>query len=309
MDPAWAAAIHWAARHHGVISFAEALALGIPRHRLRDWVLAGRLVRAAPEAYVVAGSVTTWHQRVRVATASGAAWASHRTAAALWELDGFQPGRVEVVTERGRRRRRSEWTVHESRTLRAVDMTTKSGVPVTSLVRTLLDLPSGAHAHLVGKALDDAARRWPGVVDAVSRRHLELPRRGRRGAKLLTDLLDERLGRGRYTDSHFEEHALRLVRSVGLPEPVLQHPVRDGDFVAHLDLAWPDIRWWLECDSVAWHTGKQPHEWDRQRRRRLKRLAWDGVEVTYDDVTVRRDRTAQELRELFHARREAVLAA
>jgi hypothetical protein len=101
---------------------------------------------------------------------------------------------------------------------------------------------------------------------------------------------------------------MRLLRSVGVPDPVPQHQVRDGDFVAYLDLAWPDIMWLVECDSLAHHFGKAPHEWDRRRRRRLKRLGWDGVEVTYDDVTKRASQTAAELRELYEIRRATMSA-
>ena len=81
-----------------------------------------------------------------------------------------------------------------------------------------------------------------------------------------------------------------MVRAAGLPEPALQHTVRDGWFVAHLDLAWPTVMWAVECDSLAHHSGKRAHEWDRRRRRRLKALGWDVVEITYDDVTLRRAR-------------------
>ena len=308
MDPAWGAVSRFARAHHGVISSHEAATLAVPPYRLVAWARSGRLTRVAPSTYVITGSTATWHQRARIATAQDGVWASHRAAAALWRLDGFDRRTIETITLHGRRRRR-DWLVHESRTLRGVDLATTDGIDATSLVRTLVDLPAVAHPHLVALALDDAARRHPGLVEAVAQRHLELPRRGRRGAKDLTELLDERLGRGRFTDTEFETKALTLVRSAGLPEPVLQHPVRDGEFVAYLDLAWPEVRWWLECDSLAWHTGKQPHEWDRQRRRRLKRLAWDGVEVTFDDVTIRREATGRELRALFAARRSAVLAA
>jgi very-short-patch-repair endonuclease len=87
---------------------------------------------------------------------------------------------------------------------------------------------------------------------------------------------------------------------------VLQYAVRDGDFVAFLDLAWPDIRWAIECDSLAHHSGKRSHEWDRTRRRRLKRLGWDVVEVTYHQVTRDGKAMASELRELYELRRKAV---
>lgn len=308
MEPDWLAVATFAGRHHGVISAADALTLGVPSYRLALWARGGRLERPAPGTYVVAGSAETWHQGVRVATALGDVWASHRTAAALRVLDGFDRRIIETVTLHGRRRRR-RWQVHESRTLRGVDLATVDGIACTSLVRTLVDLPGVAHPHLAALALDGAVRRDPGVLELVARRHLELPRRGRPGAGVLSALLDERLGRGRFTDSEFEAKALAVVRAAGLPDPVCQHPVRDGEFLAYLDLAWPDVRWSVECDSLAWHSGKQPHEWDRQRRRRLKALGWDGVEVTFDDVTIRRAGTAQELRALFDARRAAVAAA
>jgi hypothetical protein len=206
----------------------------------------------------------------------------------------------------GRRRARAGWTAHESRTLRGVDFAEVDGIGCTALARTILDLPAVSHPYLVARALDHACRDHRGMIDAIVRRHLELPRRGRRGAALMTAMLDERLGTGRFAGSGFEQATVRLVRSVGVPEPVLQHAVRDGDFVAYLDLAWPEIRWLVECDSLAHHSGKSAHEWDRARRRRLKRLGWDGAEVTYDDVTKRARATGRELRELYQARLAAV---
>src|SRR5262249_34389012 len=155
----------------------------------------GRLDHPAPEVFVVRGTPGDWRQRVRIATGSGAAWASHRTAAALWRLDGFTAGPVEVVTFHGRRPARAEGTAPESRRLRGVDLAEVDGIACTALARTILDLPAVAHPSLVARALDDACRRHRGLLDAVAQRHLELPRRGRRGAVLMTAMLDERLGR------------------------------------------------------------------------------------------------------------------
>jgi very-short-patch-repair endonuclease len=309
MDPVWARLADHAGRHHATVTSQAAQALDIPRQTLATWHERGRLDRVAPGIYVVTGSPATWHQRVAIATGSGAAWASHRTAAALRDLDGFRRLKVEVVTPHGRRRKRTAWIVHESRVLRGVDLDEVDAIPCTSVARTVLDLPAVAPAGLVAQALDHACRRWPGMLDTITQRHLELARRGRKGTRLLAEMLDERHGRGRFTDSGFETATLRLVRSIGLPEPVLQHQVRQGDFVAYIDLAWPDIRWALECDSLAYHSGKRAHEWDRARRRQLKRLGWDTVEVTYDQVTKQARRTGEELRELYHLRRCTVLSS
>ena len=308
MDPLWAALTDFVRGHHGAITVAEGASLAIPPYRLAKWAGAGRLVRPAPGVYVLAGLPDSWRLRVRVATGSSAAWASHRTGAALGRLDGFDGRTIEVVAHHGSRRRRRTWTVHESRTLRGVDLTEIDGIPVTSLPRTILDLPAVAHPYAVGKALDHACRRDAGMLDRIVRRHLELPRRGRRGARTMSDMLAERLGLPGLGDSDFETEAIRLVRTIGLPDPVLQYEVRDGDFVAYLDLAWPDIRWVVECDSLAHHSGKGSHEWDRARRRRLKRLGWETTEVTYDDVTKRPGQTGADLRELYELRRAAVAA-
>jgi hypothetical protein len=303
MDPHWARLVEYARVHEGVITWSEAMELGVPPDRLQSWQRSGRIRRVAPQVYVVAGVPGSWHQNVRIATGSSAAWASHRTAAALDELDGFLGRTIEVITVRGRRRKRTAWKVHESRTLRAADLSVAGGLPATSTVRTILDLPAVAEPFLVAKALDDACRRSPHMLAAIVRRHQELPRRGRPGAALMSAMLSERLGEP-VGDNDFETMAIRLVRSIGLPDPVPQFQVRDGDdFVAYIDLAWPDIRWWVECDGLGSHSGKAAHEWDRMRRRRLKRLGWDGVEITYDDVTRRPEACGRDLRDLYHDRR------
>jgi very-short-patch-repair endonuclease len=295
----WSKLANAAARRHGVVGWTEAVELGLAESTLGDWVTAGRLQRPAPNVLVVAGAPDTWRQRAALAAQSGGGFASHRTAAVLWDLDGFEPRQIEVLTLHGLRRRRSAWVVHETRNLAGVDLDEVDGIECTSVVRTLLDLPAVAHPFRVAQALDCACRRRPGTLEVVAQRHRELKRQGRRGSRAMAEMLAERLGTGRFTDSGFEASAVRLVRRFGLPEPVLQHCVRDGDFVAYLDLAWPAVRWAVECDSLAHHFGKRAHEWDRLRRRRLKRLGWDVVEVTYDQVTKQAMATGRELRELY----------
>jgi hypothetical protein len=305
LDKLWHLLTEYARLHHGTVTWTEARGLGIPAPSIETWVRRGRLLRPEPQVLVVPGAPTTWYQRVSIAAGSGGGFASHRCAASLWRLDGFPPGPVEVVTVRHLRRKRAAWTVHETRVLREVDVDEVDGVACTSLVRTLCDLAGCAHRFLVAQALDDACRRWPGTLAAVDHRNRELARRGRRGVRLMAALVDERAARGRFTGSGFESRVLRLVLSLGLPEPVLQHCVRDGEFVAYLDLAWPDIRWVVECDSLAFHSGKRALDWDRQRRRHLKRLGWDVVEVTWTDVTERRARTGRELVALYRAREQS----
>jgi hypothetical protein len=307
MSDCWEQVTRYASNHHGVIGLRAARGLAISKDALQTFERAGRLVRRGPEVYVTAGSPGSWRQRVMVATASSSAWASHRTAAALWDLDGFPQRQIEVLSPYGNGRRREDWLVHQTRRLSGVDLAEAYQIPCTSVARTILDLAAVAHPFQVSQALDDACRRWPGMLDVTAQRFLELARRGRKGTRLMRAMLDERLGRGRFAQSGFETNTLRLVRSVGLPEPMLQHQVRDSDFTAYLDLAWPAVMLGLECDSLAWHSGKRAHEWDRQRRRRLKALGWDLIEVTYDDVTKRRSETGEQIHMLYRNREQRLL--
>lgn len=306
MERAWQRLTDNARARHAVISWQAALGLGLAESTLTWWCRSGRLDRPAPGVLVVAGAPSTWRQRAAVAAMSGGAWASHRTAACLCGLDGFPPRQIEVVTVHGRRRKRTAWIVHESRSLRGVDLDEIDGIPCTSPVRTVLDLPAVSHPFHVAQALDHACRRQAGMLDALVLRHRELARRGRPGVRLMNEMLGERLGTGRFTDSGFEASVVRLVRAAGLPDPVTQHRLRLSEQVVYLDLAWPPIRWAIECDSLSAHFGKRAHEWDRARRRLIKRLGWDVVEVTYDQVTRDAAVTGAELRELYEMRRAAV---
>jgi hypothetical protein len=212
--------------------------------------------------------------------------ASHRAAARLWGLEGFERAPVEVLVVRGRRRRRAPRgaILHETMDLKAKDIDERDGIATTSLVRTLVDLPSVVHEFKAGVALDSAARHDPSLLGHVGERHQEVARRGRDGTVALRALLAER-GNGAVVDSGFERRALRLIAGSALPQPVTQHHVADGDFQCWIDIAWPDRLMGMECDSLRYHTGDRAFRWERQRRRRLTSLGWKVLEYTYREVT------------------------
>lgn len=305
---AWANIAEHAAQHHGVVSSSLAKDVhGVTASQLNWFERSGRLKRVASGAYVLVGSTPTWRQRAMVAVVSSQGWLSHKAAAALWGLDGFEFRRIDVLTPFGRRPKARPWRVHQTRRLRSVDLLTVDNIPCTAVPRTVIDLAAVAHPYELTKALDDACRRWPGMLDRITARFVELAGRGRRGSKLLREMLEERRGE-RFTQTGFEETARRLVLSVGLPPPVPQCRVSDDLGPMYLDLGWPEVLWAIECDSLAWHSGKHAHEGDRLRRRRLKALGWDVVEVTFADVTKRAVQTGEQLRALYQLRVEAMRA-
>lgn len=122
MSAAWERLTQYASTYHAVVSLDAARTLGVTVYQLQAFARAGHLERRARGVYAVAGSPVTWRQRAMVAAASCSAWASHRAAAALWELDGFPPKQIEVVLPYGTNRRRQKWKVHETRRLSGVDL-------------------------------------------------------------------------------------------------------------------------------------------------------------------------------------------
>jgi len=276
-----------AERQHAVFTREQARALGWSDRRLGGLVDRGAARRCGPGVFALAGVAPSWPQRLHAAVlACPGSQASHRSAARLRSLPGFDQAPLEIVVERGRHRQRAGQgvIVHESKDLRGVDFDEFEGIPCTSLVRTLVDLPAVCHEFKAGVALDHALRRDPDLLDRVLERHLEVARRGRTGTVALRALLAERAG-GDLVDSGFERRTLRLIAGSTLPRPVTQLHVVDGDFQCWLDIAWPAHMVAVECDSLAHHQGERAFRWERVRRRRLNGLGWTVLEFTYREVT------------------------
>jgi hypothetical protein len=287
-----------AQRQHAAFTRDQARALGLTDHRIAGLVRLGVVDRAAPTVYVVRGHPPTWRQRLLVGALSlPGSMASHRAASWLHGLDGISTAPLELVVERGRHRREAPRGVvlHERRDLRGIDLDEVDGIPCTSLVRTLVDLPAVVHPFRAGMALDHALRRTPGLLPQLVDRHTQLARRGRNGTVAMRALLAERSD-GRTVDSGFERRALRLIDGSDLPRPVTQHHVVDGDFQCWLDIAWPDRQVAMECDSLAHHLGERAFRWERVRRRRLIALGWTVLEFTYREVTEQGPMVIRELR-------------
>ena len=65
--------------------------------------------------------------------------ASHRAAGVLWNLPKVEP-RLEITVPQCRRIELEGFEVHRTRFLQPVDRSRRSGIPVTSLARTVIDV-------------------------------------------------------------------------------------------------------------------------------------------------------------------------
>lgn len=275
-----------AERQHGVITRAQAVECGATADMIK-WRLRRRWDLLHPRTYRLAGSAPTWHQRAIAACLylGPHAVLSHHAAVSLHNGNFKRAAAaVEVTMPRNRNRPGAviaEFTVHQvTQLILDQDITTIDGIPVTRPARTLLDLASVEREHIVEQHLDDALRRHLVSVPFLQRWLRDPRRRRHRGAARLNKLIDDR-ATGGVTDSHLETQVLRALKDAGLPIPILQYVVRDGNrFVARVDFAYPNERVAIEADSFRYHDRRDQFDDERARGNVLESLGWHVLRVT-----------------------------
>jgi very-short-patch-repair endonuclease len=272
------------ATQHALISDRQADALGLTPKMRQTRVRAGRLVRVEPGVLRIAGTPVTYEATLMAAVlaAGPGAVVSHRSAAVLWQLDGFRPGRPEITIPRGAWYRPADAIVHESTDLDRAVHRRRGGLPITSPSRTLLDVALRSSDARLLTAMESARRRsltsWRELV-ATLQAHA---RRGRPGVARMRRVIVTNIDRDEVTDSAFESLVLSLLRENGLPDPVLHHRVlrHDGHLVAVVDLAYPGLMLAVELDGSV-HLQRDVWERDRPRQNQLELLGWTVLRFSW----------------------------
>jgi hypothetical protein len=84
--------------------------------------------------------------------------------------------------------------------------------------------------------------------------------------------------------SWFQRLASRLLADAGIVT-VDEHRVFDsGRLLAELDLAIPDVLIGIECQSWRWHATPEAQRRDAARRRALRGLGWEIVDLWWSDL-------------------------
>jgi very-short-patch-repair endonuclease len=260
-----------AERQHGVITREQLRNLGLTDDAIGRRVRSGHLHRIYRGVYAVGHPrLTTKGRFLAAVLACGPrAVLSHRSAAVLWGLLPERGPRIDVtVPSGGGRKRRGALIVHRS-PLAGSEVTVRDAIPVTTPVRTVLDLADVLPRRRFERALEEAAYLR---LDLDGLR----PRRGRRGAGLLGRVLaDHDVGTTR-TRSELEERMLALCRRAGLPLPEVNRRVEgyEADFV------WIDATLIVETDGWAAHGTRAAFERDRLRDAEHVAAGWRVVRVT-----------------------------
>ena len=271
-------------RQHGLVTAQQLDRLGLSSQAVSRRRESGEFERVFPRIYRSPLAPPTLAQAAMAAVlwAGDGSVASHRTAAALWEIGGVQRGaRVELWVPGGRAPRNAAVVVHRG-AVTENDRRRVDRVPVTSAARTIIDLAGCFEGEVLEAALEDVLHRGLTTPATIERRLASLGGSGRAGARRLRRLLAHRDEAP--AGSRLEVKVWRLLRGAGL-RPVRQYVVRCEGRTFRLDFAWPNLKVAVEAEGFVAHGGRLAHVADRRRLAALVAAGWSIVPVTWDDCT------------------------
>jgi very-short-patch-repair endonuclease len=289
---------------YGVFTAEQARAAGFNREAMRHRVASGRWERLVEGVYRLPGTRRTWEQRLCAATlaAGPCAAASHRSAAALLAIPGFdRSGTPEVTTPRSRRHRSPGTIVHRWRPFPDDHLTVIDGLVTTRAARTLVDLAGVVHPRRTERAVDNCLAAGSVTFSALHATFLELAGRGRTGTAVMRELLGERDAHYVPPASELEAIFKDLLRLAGLPDPVRQLDVGDAlGWIGRVDFAYPGFGLLIELDGRRFHSALLDRRADAQRDQRLRGAGWrEVVRFSWFDVVHQPDLVVALLRRLM----------
>ena len=290
-----------AGRQHGVVSRAQLLAAGFSPAAIGRRLTAGRLHVVHPGVYSVGHALVSakgrWMAAVLAAGEEGVL--SHRSAGALWGVCADPSAFVETTTPEKHARRPG---LRPHRGVPGADeVTTRDGIPVTTIERTLIDLAAVLPRHRLTRAVEQAEILR--LLDIHSLTSLMERHRGRRGIARLRLVLAQ-LGEtgARVTRSELEDRFLAFLDRAGLPKPETNAYVRAGGRWFEVDCLWRAEGVVVELDGYAVHGTRRAFEADRERLRKLTTAGLQAVAVTWRQITADAEDLERDLRALLRRR-------
>jgi hypothetical protein len=270
MDALEARLIALEVRQHGLVELRQAAGRA-PASTLHRRLRTGRRHRIAPRVFANRSVASSFDQRVHahVLSAGFGAYASHETAAQLWDLPLPGPALLEISTSDLRRPRASGAVMHRSGVIDAHDRAEVRGIPVTSPALTIYSLSSRFGVPQLGRMIDAAVRarivRLDDIYETVERLR---PAHGR-SRKKMTVALDRRAPGVEERESPLEDFVVAALRRFRLPVPTAQHRVVFERQVRRIDLCFVEQRLALEAKGFAWYRERSTFDRDALRGNEL----------------------------------------
>src|SRR5262245_6984825 len=153
--------VRLASSQRGLIAKRQVLEAGGSTATIKWRLMAGQWQLVRRNVYRIAGSPPTWEQAVLAAVLScGEGFvASHESGLRLYGGRTAEDSTIELSAERRHRTEAPGIRAHRSFVFFDPDVTVRSGIPVTSAARTVIDLSSRRSAAELGAVVDDLQRR------------------------------------------------------------------------------------------------------------------------------------------------------
>ena len=250
---------------HGVLARRQLLDLGLSERTIERRLASRRLHRVwlsgqeVRSVYAVGRAGLTQRGRwmAAVLACGDRAVLSFSSAAALMGIVSHERASIEVTVHRTHSARTPGVRIHRPTWLPPEDLWAFEGIPVTSPIRTLMDLATILSRPRLEAAVNAADAE--NLVDPESLGRALARRTGQRGAKALRRLLDPHVFR--LTRSELERWFLPIARRAGLPVP--QTRVWLNGF--EVDFHWPELGLVVETDGGRWHRTGIAQTRDRKR--------------------------------------------
>jgi very-short-patch-repair endonuclease len=291
-----------AARQKGLVTRAQLRGRGVGRGLIAHRVKVGLLFEVYDGVYAVGHPNISAHARWLAAcwTYGKDAALSDVTAAALWRILPFtEEIHVTVPTLNGRASRGGIKVCR--RVLPSDDVTTLHGVPVTTLIRTVIDLAATQPLATLERAFEQAQIEYhlsPATLEAEA-----VARKGRRGTAKLKAILRDAVEPG-LVESILELRFLQFCRDQQLPRPLTQ--VKFGRWRA--DFFFPESGVVVETDGRRFHSTAARKRKDAEKTADLEAAGFIVVRLRWADVVHRPHVAAARVREALERGRLAQIA-
>ncbi len=273
---------------HGVLTRRDLLGLGFSSEAIKHRVGTGRLHPIARGVYAVGRRdlPREGHWMAAVLVSGPDAVLSHRSAAALWGIGDYERrGRIDISLQRSGEVRRPRIRARSRPALPASDTTKHNGIPVTTVVRTMIDIATELPENRLERAVNEADKH--DLVDPDALRLALDPHSGEPGVRPLRKLLDKHTFR--LSDEELERLFRPLATAAGLPVDLTKVWVDDFE----VDFFWPDLGLVVETDGWRYH--RTPAAQTRDARRfqvhtasGLTPLRFSHWQVKHEPAYVRR---------------------
>ena len=190
------------------------------------------------------------------------AFLSHESAATLGRIRKGAERVIEVTVVGRRAPRIPGLDTHGVKALRPEEVTHIGAIPLTSAIRTLVDLSSRLPPEQLEAAVAEADVE--NLVDPEKLREALVSYAGRAGVRRLRAVLDRHTYR--MTETELERRLLRLVRRADLPLPDTQQQVG-----SRVDFFWSEFGLVAEADGWRYH--RTPARQARDNRRMQEHAA------------------------------------